>query len=814
MASFLTAGGTHKEVTHVKKADVFTAFFFVKTKGGEYKLDVFKLFGTIAINNSGANKAIGETSGLAEGLSKTFDKIGSAALKVGAVAGAGFTAAAAGVGVLMKKSVQSYAEYEQLEGGVKKLFGDSADTMMKYAQEAYKTAGMSANQYMSQATSFAASLIQSCGGDTAKAADIANMAMKDMADNANTFGTDMQSIQNAYQGFSKQNYTMLDNLKLGYGGTRSEMQRLLKDAQKIQKQNGVNVKYNIKNLDDIYEAIHVIQEANGIAGTTAAEAAGTIAGSWASAGAAWENMIVGMADGTQDMDFLIDNFATSATNVITNVAKILPNITKGLTKVIEGLIPELPGIVENLLPSVIEGAASLFSGLVSIMPKLLSTFGNTIADIWKFKVWRGIQEFFKINFGIRLPSWGMVVHELKEWCNTVLTEAGTAIDAVRSKFESATTFLSETFAPVFEKIAPIIASAKEALQPLGEKFAEVKDKIATFIGKAVEYVENGSATKDATDLLKSAFQWLADAIISVIDGVGKFATWCKENQTTITVLSVVLGSFALSWTLVNGAVKLWGVISAAAATGTGLLSAAISALTSPVTLSVLAIGALIAAVALCIIYWDKITAAIDSAALELAAFFGIDVPEDWSLCQSIADGFGGVVESVKTAISYVTELLRLLGLVEEKNDPSKAPQSVNKARESGMTSEQIHMGLANGTITKSIEHELDNGWTGASRGFAKGGVFSKPTFFDTRLGKTVVGEGGEAEAVAPISVLQGYVASAVASQNAGIASALERVVEAITSMDANMGNNMRDALEETSLKVNNREFARMVKAVV
>jgi phage-related protein len=778
-------------------------------------LDVFKLFGTIAINNAGANKAISETSGLAEGLSKTFSKVGSAVMKVGAVAGAGFTAAAAGASMLMKKSVQSYSEYEQLEGGVKKLFGDSADAMMANAQKAYKTAGMSANQYMSQATSFASALIKSVGGDTEKAVGLADMAMRDMADNANTYGTDMQLIQNAYQGFSKQNYTMLDNLKLGYGGTRSEMQRLLKDAQKIQKQNGVNVKYNIKNLDDIYEAIHVIQEANGVAGTTAAEAAETIAGSWASAGAAWENMLVGMADGTQDMDFLIDNFATSATNVITNVAKILPNIAKGLSKVIEGLIPELPGMVETLLPSVIEGAVSVVSGLVSIMPKLLSTLGKTLADTWKFKVWRGIQKFFKINFGISLPSWGMVVHELKEWCNTVLNEAGTAIDTVRSKFETATTFLSETFAPVFEKIAPIIASAKEALQPLGEKFAEVKDKIATFIGKAVEYVENGSATKDATDLLKSAFQWLANAIISVVDGVGKFATWCKENQTTITVLSVILGSFALSWTLVNGAVKLWGVISAAAATGTGLLSAAIGALTSPVTLTILAIGALIAAVALCIIYWDKITASIDSAALELAEFFGIDVPEDWSLCQDIAAGFEWLAGKISAVIGMVQDLLRWLGILEEKNVPGNQPQTVNQARESGMSQHQINMGLANGTITgvpKATEYEWDDGRRGASAAFAKGGVFSKPTFFDTRLGKTLVGEAG-AEAVAPIDVLQGYVAAAVASQNAGIASALERVVEAIESMDANMGGHMRDALEDTSLKVNNREFARMVKAV-
>lgn len=178
-------------------------------------MNIFKLFGEIVINNSGANKAIGETSGLAEGLSKTFGKIGSAALKVGAVAGAGFTAAAAGVSALWKKSIGNYAEYEQLVGGVETLFKDSSDTVMKYANNAYKTAGMSANEYMSTVTSFSASLLQSLGGDTEAAANVADMALTDMADNANKMGTSMDMIQNAYQGFAKQNYTMLDNLKLG-----------------------------------------------------------------------------------------------------------------------------------------------------------------------------------------------------------------------------------------------------------------------------------------------------------------------------------------------------------------------------------------------------------------------------------------------------------------------------------------------------------------------------------------------------------------------------------------------------------------------
>ena len=690
-------------------------------------MDVFKLFGTIAINSDGANREIEKTSGLAEGLSKTFGKIGSAALKVGAVAGAGFTAAAAGVGVLMKKSVQSYAEYEQLEGGVKKLFGDSADTMMKYAQEAYKTAGMSANQYMSQATSFAASLIQSCGGDTAKAADIANMAMQDMADNANTFGTDMQSIQNAYQGFSKQNYTMLDNLKLGYGGTRSEMQRLLKDAQKIQKQNGVNVKYNIKNLDDIYEAIHVIQEANGIAGTTAAEAAGTIAGSWNSASAAWDNLLVGMASGTDDMDSLISNFAESATNVITNVTKILPNIANGLTQVIAGLIPMLPGMVETLLPSVLEGAVSLISGLISILPSLISSIGTAISAAWTGTVWPMIQDLFKEKFNIELPDWDELGKAIDDgWNNTV--------------WPAVQDFFHKWFA------------------------IDLPDWQTVSLGISTWWADVETSLAGLFETVFSVFTEDADGK-SVI---GRIVTWWSSVTASISKLfQAVFNIFTEDEDGNLAIVRIgdwWANVTAAIG---DYFQAVFSVFTEDEDGK-----SLISRVAE---WWAKVWIGIGDL---FHTMFQIDLPSVEEMKKAIKEWWADVVNGVKLK----------LGIDVGSNQKT---------------------GYYEGGAGKGTDRVKDV----TQMAHAEGAVFSKPTFFETRLGRHVVGEAG-AEAVAPIDVLQGYVAAAVASQNAGIANALERVVEAIESMDANMGSNMRDALEETSLKVNNREFARMVKAVV
>lgn len=278
---------------------------------------------------------------------------------------------------LGKQSIQGFAEQEQLIGGVDTLFKESSAQVQQYANEAYKTAGLSANQYMETVTSFSASLLQSLGGDTAAAAQKADQAITDMSDNANKLGTDMTSIQDAYQGFAKQNYTMLDNLKLGYGGTKQEMERLLADAEKFS-----GVKYDISSYADIVDAIHVVQTEMGITGTTAKEASTTIQGSANAMKSAWSNLLTGMSNENLDLDKLVQNVVDSvgayADNLLPRLQTMLPRFAEGMTQLISGLIPYVGPALELLLPSLVQGIGSLVSGIVQALPAAVEAISAVI----------------------------------------------------------------------------------------------------------------------------------------------------------------------------------------------------------------------------------------------------------------------------------------------------------------------------------------------------------------------------------------------------------------------------------------------------
>lgn len=311
-------------------------------------------------------------------LGKIGSAAGKAALEIGKISLAAVGAASAAVGAVSKAAIDSYANYEQLVGGVETLFGDSADVVKGYAEEAFSTVGMSCNDYMETVTGFAASLVSSLDDDTAKAAEKANTAVSDMADNANKMGTDLQSIQNAYQGFAKSNYTMLDNLKIGYGGTKEEMERLLADAAKLQKTKlGVDIDYDISKFSDIVDAIHVIQEDMGITGTTAKEASTTIQGSISTMQGAWQNLMTGIADPTQDFDKLlgdvIDSVITVSNNLMPRIMAVLPQMATGITELTENLLPLIPDTLEQMLPSVIEGANSLIAALLDTLSSIADT---------------------------------------------------------------------------------------------------------------------------------------------------------------------------------------------------------------------------------------------------------------------------------------------------------------------------------------------------------------------------------------------------------------------------------------------------------
>lgn len=371
-------------------------------------LELFKLFGIIGLKGvEETKKGIKDTTNTAKEesskIEKAVNKTGEIASKVGKLAIKGVAAAGAAIGTITKFTVSSYSEYEQLVGGVETLFGAQGMSLKEYAEKvgqtveqvrgkydqliqaqtdvmnnakiAYMTAGMSANDYMNTITSFAAALKQSTANET-EAAKVANQTVIDMADNANKMGTNMEDIQNAYQGFSKQNYTMLDNLKLGYGGTKSEMERLLQDAEKL-----TGVHYDINNLSDVYNAIHEIQKNLGITGTTAKEAATTIDGAMKMTKASWDNLLTGLADPDQAVGPLISEFTTSLGTLAKNVTPKIKEVFNALPDALIQITPQLMNMIIDLAPSLILAAINLVAGLIGALPGVISPIFSQLSSL-------------------------------------------------------------------------------------------------------------------------------------------------------------------------------------------------------------------------------------------------------------------------------------------------------------------------------------------------------------------------------------------------------------------------------------------------
>lgn len=373
-------------------------------------MELFNLVGKFVFDSADGEQAMEDTTEKAEKsgtkLGAVFNKFGGVAKKVGAVAVKAVGASAVAVGALTKASIDAYADYEQLVGGVETLFGAGGLSLKEYAKsvgksvddakgdydklmtaqnrvlddskEAFKTCGMSANEYMETATSFSASLISSLGGDTVKASEKANQVMIQMSDNANKMGTDFEAISNAYNGFSKQNYTMLDNLKLGYGGTKTEMERLLSDAEKMPEALGR--KFDIDNYADVCDAIKLVQDQMGITGTTAKEAESTISGSANMVKKSWENVLVGLASGNGDLDTYINDLLNSigafSNNVIPVVERILTSIGTTITEHTPDFINKIVELGSALLPQLLVTAVELVTSLVAYLPTLVTTLGQ------------------------------------------------------------------------------------------------------------------------------------------------------------------------------------------------------------------------------------------------------------------------------------------------------------------------------------------------------------------------------------------------------------------------------------------------------
>ena len=534
---------------------------------------VFDIFARIRLDDSefkkGVNDAKGTFSTLASGLKTglaTVAKVGAAAV----------TAGVAGVTALTKMGVEGYAQYEQLVGGVETLFGAGGKSLEDYANatgktvqeirgeygnlkaaqttvltnasNAFRTAGMSQNEYMETVTSFSASLIQSLGGDTKKAANVADMAITDMSDNANKMGTSMEMIQNAYNGFAKGNFTMLDNLKLGYGGTQEEMKRLLKDAEAIS-----GIKYDISSFSDVTEAIHVMQEQMGIAGTTAREAASTIEGSISMMKGAWQNLVVGMADENANMEVLINNFvestATAAQNLIPRIEQTLAGIGQLITAMAPIIADAFPGLVETLLPTIITAGISLIAALANAIVTALPAVGTALEE--------GLLIILRDVFGVS-------EEESMAFCRNLKTA-----------FEDAMAFLSDSYDKLCGFVDTLIEGWESAVE-----WAKEHETTLTLVGVAVGTLTAAIVAYNVAQAIKNA------------GGIVELAQ--------LASLAVGLGALTVAETAHT-------VATTVATAATTAFGAVLSFITSPITLVIAAIGSLIAVGVLLYKNWDEIT---------------------------------------------------------------------------------------------------------------------------------------------------------------------------------------------------------------
>jgi phage-related protein/predicted nucleic acid-binding Zn-ribbon protein len=469
-------------------------------------------------------KAQKEAADAAKEHAEKMEKLGAVA-KVAAAAVAAVTAAAVKLG---KEVIDAYADYEQLVGGVETLFKDSSGKVMEYANDAYKTAGLSANEYMETVTGFSASLISSLGGDTEKAAKYADMAITDMSDNANKMGSDMASIQNAYSGFAKQNYTMLDNLKLGYGGTKEEMQRLLEDAEKLS-----GVKYDISSYSDIVDAIHVVQTEMGITGTTAKEAEATISGSIGMLKSSFQNLITGLGDADADIDKLCDNVVNSFSSVVKNISPVIKNLAKTVPNALEGILDA----IAPLLPEFLEMGAGIFEallkGLVSMLPELVGavssivpTLIESIVEALPLVVEAAAQILTALVQGIAaaLPTLVPAAVEAVGAIATALVEnVALLIEAAGELVESLITTLLDAIPQIIETGVELLTALVENLPEIITTICEVlpqiiESTISTLLDHLPEIVEAG------VKLLTALITNLPQIILTIVQALPQIIT--------------------------------------------------------------------------------------------------------------------------------------------------------------------------------------------------------------------------------------------------------------------------------------------------
>ena len=595
-------------------------------------MELFKLVGEVAL--TGTDKAkkelddIGNKGEQSESkLGSAFSKIGSGALKVGKVVAQGLAVGAAGVSALVTAGVASYAEYEQLVGGVDTLFKTSSQKVQEYAKKAYQTAGLSANKYMETVTSFSASLLQSLNGDTEKAAKAADQAIIDMSDNANKMGTSMEMIQNAYQGFAKQNYTMLDNLKLGYGGTKTEMERLIEDANKLKVANGQMADLSIDSFADVTEAIHLIQTEMGITGTTSAEAAGTITGSLSSIKGAWSNLVTAFTSDDLPIDEYITAFVDSVIPVANNMLPRIEKALEGVVQLIEKLAPKvieaIPKFVSRVLPSIVGAASSLIGAVVAAFPELVVAITNMLPEI--------ISAFVNV-FNVLIESLPMVIEALVAALPTLIPAL---INGLVSMIVTLCSNFAQIIQPIIDYLPEIIISIVNAL--ISNLPILIEGLVQLVIGLVLAIPQILSALWETIKTLASNFvtslfdnikEWImqhfpksGEAIIKVLGSIKEaFTTWINNIKEVVSVVVEFISvPFKLAWNTIE---TIWNTV---------------------------------------VDYFKMIWANIKEVFSVVDNILAGDFDDAWEgikrIWSNVKDFFSKVVENIKTALSNVGEIL-------------------------------------------------------------------------------------------------------------------------------------------------------------
>ena len=553
-------------------------------------MNVFELCASLKLDSAeyenGLKDSEAKTEAAGERIGAIASKIGDVLKTAAVVGGAALTAASAGVVSMVKTSVANFAEYEQTIGGVQKLYGnmgksveeyaqmngksvsevrdewqrleDAQNTVLKNANQAYATAGMSANEYMSNATSFSAALINSLGGDTQKAAEVTDVAMRAISDNYNTFGGDMQNVTNAFQGFAKQNYTMLDNLKLGYGGTKEGMQQLIADANAYAAANGEAADLSIDSFADIVQAIELVQEKQGIAGTTAREAATTIEGSLGMVKGAWSNLVTGLASG-EDISPLVDNVVNSATTAFNNLMPAIEQALTGVGELIQGIAPiiseKLPEIAQTLIPELIETATTLIIAIAEALPGLASAIIDAIPLIFEQLAeidWLGyasqIVETFKSAFTDAFSAfegmdWSTVGTTLVNGISNGLSEAMSVLGEVGGFGLEILTGICDTINTNLPTLLSTGSSIlQNVLQGLIEKLPElivwagtaVATLWDTFMQSATTFFETG--TEFLRNLIEGIASKLPDIVAAAFNVINQLLTTFLENLPEILAM--------------------------------------------------------------------------------------------------------------------------------------------------------------------------------------------------------------------------------------------------------------------------------------